>query len=57
VYRDGTAAGNRIGKLSGVTYPDSGGDDGDPHDYWVTAVDSNYNESPLVGPVHWNGGP
>jgi Tfp pilus assembly protein PilV len=57
VYRDGIAVTNRIGKLTGLVYVDNGGDDGDPHTYWVTAVDSSYNESPLVGPALWNGGP
>lgn len=56
IYRDGTTPADRIGQ---VTSPRTYADDGAgvaAHDYWVSAVDSNYNESPLVGPVRWPGG-
>lgn len=57
IYRDGTAVGyaDRYDRTSGgliTTYTDP-----DPgtvsHRYWVTAVDSRYNESNPIGPVTW----
>jgi prepilin-type N-terminal cleavage/methylation domain-containing protein len=56
IYRGGTALGNRFDR-----YFDSSGNptvswtdtdtDGQPHSYWVTAVDQQYRESVVVGPV------
>ncbi|MGH2901754.1 MAG: hypothetical protein ACRDMZ_23975, partial [Solirubrobacteraceae bacterium] len=34
------------------TYTDSQSAAG-PHDYWVTAVDSSFNESSPLGPITW----
>jgi Tfp pilus assembly protein PilV len=52
VYRDGTAIADRVEKTPDLTFTD--GVDGQRHDYYVTAVDSNFNESPPVGPVGWS---
>ncbi len=51
IYRDGvrydrTTAGS-------LTYTD-GDPGGGGHTYWVTAVDSTYNESDVVGPLVWS---
>ena len=50
IYRGGTAIANRVGRTSGMTWADS-----DPpvhgQTYYVTAVDSKYNESDPAGPV------
>ena len=51
VYRDGTTVASRVNKTTALTYAD--GNDGQPHTYYVTAVNSNYNESPVAGPVGW----
>lgn len=51
VYRDGTAIANRVEKTPDLTFTDS--NDGRAHTYYVTAVNSSYNESPVVGPVGW----
>ena len=50
IYRDGT----RYDRTSGaaLTYTDSD-PDGARHEYFVTAVDSDYNESNVIGPVVW----
>lgn len=52
VYRDGLAVADRILKTPALTYTDAS--DGTSHSYYVTAVDSAYNESDPVGPVQWN---
>jgi hypothetical protein len=52
IYRDGTAIADRFdrtGQGSELTYPDT--DASGAHTYWVTAVDENYSESTLLGPV------
>jgi hypothetical protein len=52
VYRDGTAIGNRIGRtVAGVTQFVDNNAGGVTHNYWVSAVDNAFAESPLVGPV------
>jgi Tfp pilus assembly protein PilV len=57
IYRDGTQVGlaDRYDRTSGAlvtTYTDT--DPGDAsHRYWVTTVDSHYNESDPIGPVTW----
>lgn len=51
VYRDGTTPADRIGKLTGTSYKDDGAVYGDPHTYYVSAVDAKFNESDLVGPL------
>jgi hypothetical protein len=43
VYRDGTTIADRIVKTPSLSFTD--GNDGKRHDYYVTAVDSNFNES------------
>jgi prepilin-type N-terminal cleavage/methylation domain-containing protein len=55
IYRDGTTYAHRYDRTSGgliATYTDT-----DPgagwHSYWVTSVDSDFNESDPVGPVWW----
>jgi prepilin-type N-terminal cleavage/methylation domain-containing protein len=57
IYRDGTAIGytDRYGRTSGNTtqFTDDGPGAGG-HTYWVTAVDSSYNESDPLGPVTWS---
>jgi Tfp pilus assembly protein PilV len=52
VYRDGTAIADRIEKTPDLTYTD--GNDGRTHQYYVTAVNANFNESQPVGPVGWS---
>ena len=53
IYRDGTGYEDRYDRTTGgliTSYVDT--DPGsETHDYWVTAVDSNFNESDTVGPV------
>ena len=58
IYRDGTEVGyaDRYDRTSGglvTSYTDT-----DPgtqsHRYWVTTVDSDYNESDPIGPVTWS---
>ena len=58
IYRDGTSVGyaDRYDRTTGgliTTYTDS-----DPgtasHRYWVTTVDSDFNESDPIGPVTWS---
>ncbi len=56
VYRDGTAVGydDRYDRTSGTetTYTDA--DAGTAtHRYWITAVNSSFNESLPIGPVTW----
>ncbi len=53
IYRDGELVENRYGRTGSETQrnftdtePGAGG-----HQYWVTAVDSNYSESAVTGPV------
>jgi prepilin-type N-terminal cleavage/methylation domain-containing protein len=54
IYRDGTSISDRYERWydssANVTYQDTV-TDGKPHTYYVTAVDTHYAESPLVGPV------
>ncbi|HEX6391489.1 MAG TPA: Ig-like domain-containing protein [Solirubrobacteraceae bacterium] len=53
IYRDGTSRADRYdrtGTASELSLVD-GRTDGTPHQYWVTAVDSNLAESAPVGPV------
>jgi prepilin-type N-terminal cleavage/methylation domain-containing protein len=53
VYRNGTSLGQRIartGQDSLLSYRDPDGA-GDGHQYWVSAVDENFAESPPLGPV------
>jgi hypothetical protein len=53
IYRDGSAYANRYdrtGTGDDLTYTDTQ-TDGVPHTYYVTAVDSQLAESPLLGPV------
>jgi hypothetical protein len=54
IYRDGTAITNRYERWydnsSNVTWQDTK-TDGTSHTYYITAVDTHYAESPLVGPV------
>ncbi len=56
VYRDGTAVGyaDRYGRTSGTTpsFVDDSAETGS-HSYWVTTVDSSFNESDPLGPVIW----
>jgi prepilin-type N-terminal cleavage/methylation domain-containing protein len=52
IYRDGILIANRFDRTglgTELTYPDT--DASGPHIYWVTAVDENYSESTLLGPV------
>ncbi|MDP8967661.1 MAG: prepilin-type N-terminal cleavage/methylation domain-containing protein, partial [Actinomycetota bacterium] len=56
IYRDGTAVGyaDRYDRTTGAvtTFTDSS-PQATSHTYWVTAVDSSYNESDPLGPVTW----
>jgi len=55
IYRDGTSYAHRYDRTSGgliTTYTDTDPGIGS-HSYWVTSVDSDYNESDPVGPVAW----
>ena len=55
IYRDGTAYADRYDRTSGgliTTYTDTDPGPG-AHSYWVTAVDSEFNESDPIGPVAW----
>ena len=52
VYRDGQALANRYGKTSNadtLSFTDRDGD-GAAHTYYVSAVDDDFAESPVVGP-------
>jgi len=53
IYRDGTVVANRYdrtGTGADVTYTDTQ-TDGIAHTYYVTAVDTQLAESPMLGPV------
>jgi prepilin-type N-terminal cleavage/methylation domain-containing protein len=54
IYRDGRNYADRYARWSSastsVTFVD-GNTGGLPHQYWITAVDNNYAESTMVGPV------
>ena len=53
IYRDGRAFSNRYATWSGIgtlTFVDANTNDVQ-HDYWITAVDTHYAESVMVGPV------
>ncbi len=56
IYRDGTAVGlsDRYDRTAGnaATYTDTNAGSA-THRYWVTAVDSSFNESDPLGPVTW----
>jgi type II secretory pathway pseudopilin PulG len=54
IYRDGTDRGNRIDRTGGpvTNWVDSTATS--THDYWITAIDSTYNESDPIGPVRWS---
>jgi hypothetical protein len=56
IYRDGTAVGynDRYDRTSDdtPTFTDAAAGDG-PHAYWVTAVNSSFNESSPIGPATW----
>jgi len=54
IYRDGTAFADRQGRTGNASRTwtdDEAGGAG--HQYWVTAVDAQYNESDPLGPVTW----
>lgn len=56
IYRNGTDRGDRVG-VAGTTPPLAFSDfdvSSGTHQYWVTAVDSTYNESDPLGPVVWS---
>ncbi|MEA2156945.1 MAG: hypothetical protein QOE11_3085 [Solirubrobacteraceae bacterium] len=57
IYRDGTAVGyaDRYGRTSGTgtTFTDDSPEEV-AHRYWVTTVDSSFNESDPIGPVTWS---
>lgn len=52
IYRDGTGLDDRLDRTSGAETSWRAGP-GDPqgHQYWITTVDANFNESDPVGPV------
>jgi len=55
IYRDGTSYAHRYDRTSGgliTTWTDTQPATGS-HSYWVTSVDSDFNESDPVGPVAW----
>jgi prepilin-type N-terminal cleavage/methylation domain-containing protein len=56
IYRDGTAVAfaDRYGRTTGTgtSFVDDGSGNVS-HTYWVTTVDSSYNESDPLGPVTW----
>ena len=50
VYRSGTSVSNRVGVSTSTSFTDPGAA-GKGYNYYVTAVDKDYSESPLAGPV------
>jgi hypothetical protein len=54
IYRDGTDRGDRYDRTAGTetTFTDRSATA--THDYWITAIDSTYNESNPIGPVRWS---
>jgi type IV pilus assembly protein PilV len=57
IYRDGTVVGlaDRFGRTSGAATTFTDDSPGDTaHRYWVTTVDSAFNESDPLGPVTWS---
>jgi prepilin-type N-terminal cleavage/methylation domain-containing protein len=52
IYRDGTSLADRFSRTGDLTFEDVSAET--PHQYWVTAVDADYNESLPVGPVAWS---
>lgn len=54
IYRDGTQLADRYDRTAGTAAAWSDDDpDGGSHQYWVSVVNSHYNESELLGPVSW----
>jgi hypothetical protein len=57
IYRDGTSVGfaDRYGRTSGTgtTFTDDSPEEV-AHQYWVTTVNSSFNESAPIGPVTWS---
>lgn len=55
IYRDGTAIGyaDRYDRTTGAVTTFTDASPATLHTYWVTAVDSSYNESDPLGPVAW----
>ncbi|MBA3745926.1 MAG: hypothetical protein H0W96_00275 [Solirubrobacterales bacterium] len=54
IYRDGTDRGDRYDRTATTATTWKDGQGGTVfHDYWITAVDSAYNESDPIGPVRW----
>lgn len=54
IYRDGTDRADRVDRTSGPTTTWTDGAATTTHDYWITAIDSTYNESDPIGPVRWS---
>jgi hypothetical protein len=55
VYSDGINSANRVGRTAdalALTWTDASAAT-TAHKYWVTAVDSRFNESDPVGPIQW----
>lgn len=55
IYRGGTTRADRYDRTTGTAtaWSDSRGTSA-AHQYWITAVDSTYNESDVIGPVTWS---
>lgn len=53
IYRNGTDVASRYESVSDTTEWTDGDGDSLSRQYWVTAVDQNFNESDPVGPVQW----
>ncbi len=54
IYRGGTALADRHDRTSGNAAKWSDAPSNTTHKYWITAVDSTYNESDPIGPVTWS---
>jgi type II secretory pathway pseudopilin PulG len=54
IYRDGTDRADRYDRTAGAVTSWTDGAATTTHDYWITAVDSTYNESDPIGPVRWS---
>ncbi len=54
IYRGGTALADRHDRTSDNATKWSDSPSNATHKYWITAVDSTYNESDPIGPVTWS---
>jgi hypothetical protein len=54
IYRGGTDRADRIDRTNGPATTWADGSATSTQDYWITAIDSTYNESDPIGPVRWS---